>query len=99
MLGAFSRRVLKGMKRVESESGDKDLLTAAFTDGAKSSLIVMNRSTEAKRLNVEWNGPKWTRMEKTSCYSENVENAAPEEVVIQPGEIVTLSNFSADEQR
>lgn len=99
VLGAFSRHVLKGMKRVESESGDKDLLTAAFTDGSKSALIVMNRSTEAKRLNVEWKGPKWTRMEKTSFYLENVESAAPEEVVVQPGEIVTLSNFSAEEQK
>lgn len=96
VLGAFSRHVLKGMKRVESESGDGDLLTAAFTDGARSSLIVMNRSTEAKRLNVAWNGTKWTRMEKTSFYSENVEQAVPDEVVVQPGEIVTLSNFSAD---
>ncbi|GGG84414.1 hypothetical protein GCM10011585_30220 [Edaphobacter dinghuensis] len=99
VLGAFSRHVLKGMKRVESESGDKDLLTAAFTDGTKSSLIVMNRSIEAKRLNVEWKGPKWTRMEKTSFYLENVESAAPEEVVVQSGEIVTLSNFSAEEQK
>ena len=97
VLGAFSRHVLKGMKRVESESGDRDLLSAAFTDGAKRSLIVMNRSTAAKRLNVEWNGPKWTRMEMTSFYSENVESAVPAEVVVQPGEIVTLSNFSADE--
>jgi O-glycosyl hydrolase len=96
VLGAFSRHVLKGMKRVESESGDRGLLTAAFTDGAKSSLIVMNRSTEAKKLNVGWNGVKWTRMEKTSFYSENVEQAVPGEVMVQPGEIITLSNFSVD---
>jgi hypothetical protein len=96
VLGAFSRHVLKGMKRVDSESGDSDLLTAAFTDGPKSSLIVMNRSTEAKKLTVGWNAVKWTRMEKTSFYSENVEQAVPGEVVVQPGEIVTLSNFSAD---
>lgn len=96
VLGAFSRHVLKGMKRVDSESGDSDLLTAAFTDGPKSSLIVMNRSTEAKKLTGGWNAVKWTRMEKTSFYSENVEQAVPGEVVVQPGEIVTLSNFSAD---
>jgi O-glycosyl hydrolase len=94
VMGAFSRHVLKGMRRVEATSGDADLLTAAFTDGAKSSMVVVNRGTEAKKLRVDWNGVKWTRMERTSFYSENVGAAAPSEIVVAPGEIVTLSNFS-----
>jgi len=97
VLGAFSRHVLKGMRRVDASTRDSDLLTAAFTDGKRNSLIVLNRSTEAQRLRVDWNGVRWTRMERTSFYHENVEAAAPSEIVVQPGEIVTLADFSADE--
>lgn len=97
VMGAFSRHVLKGMRRVETQAGNGDLLTAAFTDGKRDSLIVLNRSTEAQRLRVDWNGVRWTRMERTDFYNENVETAAPEEIVIAPGEIVTLADFSADE--
>lgn len=97
VLGAFSRHVLKGMRRVEVHTGNGDLLTAAFTDGKRDSLIVLNRSTEAQRLRVDWSGVRWTRMERTSFYDENVETTAPGEIVVAPGEIVTLSDFSADE--
>lgn len=97
VLGAFSRHVLKGMRRVETRTGNGDLLTAAFTDGKRNSLIVLNRSTEAERLRVDWNGVRWTRMERTSFYSENTEMASASEIVVAPGEIVTLSDFSADE--
>jgi hypothetical protein len=89
--------VLKGMRRVETQTANGDLLTAGFTDGKRNSLIVLNRSTEAQRLRVDWNGVRWTRMERTSFYDENVETAVPSEVVVQPGEIVTLADFSADE--
>lgn len=94
---AFSRDVLKGMRRVEAQTGNRDLLTAAFTDGRRNSLIVLNRSTEAQRLHLDWSGVRFTRMERTSFYDENTEAAAPSEIVVAPGEIVTLSNFSADE--
>jgi O-glycosyl hydrolase len=97
VLGAFSRHVLKGMRRVDTQTANGDLLTAAFTDGKRNSLIVLNRSTETQRLRVDWNGVRWARMERTSFYDENVETAVPAEIVVQPGEIVTLSDFSADE--
>ena len=97
VLGAFSRHVLKGMRRVETRTANKDLLTAGFTDGKRNSLIVLNRSTEAQRLRVDWSGVRWTRMERTSFYDENAETAVPSEIVVQPGDIVTLADFSADE--
>jgi len=97
VLGAFSRHVLKGMRRVETQTPNGDLLTAAFMDGKRNSLIVLNRSMEPQRLRVDWNGVGWTRMERTSFYDENVEAAVPSEIVVQPGEIVTLADFSADE--
>jgi O-glycosyl hydrolase len=97
VLGAFSRLVLKGMRRVETQTANGDLLTAGFTDGKRNSLIVLNRSTEAQRLRVDWNGVRWARMERTSFYDENTETAPSGEIVVAPGEIVTLADFSADE--
>jgi O-glycosyl hydrolase len=94
VLGAFSRHVLKGMTRVGSNSSNPDLLTAAFEDSTRASLVVLNRSTTVQRLKVEWTGKQWRQMERTS---QTLENAAatvvPSEVVVRPGEIVTLSNF------
>ena len=96
MLGAFSRHILKGMKRVETESSNPDLLTSAFEDGAKASVIVLNRSTEPQRIDVRWTGRRWTEIERTSLYSENETSASlPTEMIVQPGEIVTLSTFAA----
>lgn len=96
VLGAFSRHVLKGMKRVGTASSNPDLLTAEFEDSAKATLIVLNRSTEPQKLAVQWTGRRWTEIERTSLYSENeVSPSVPNELVVQPGEIVTLSTFAA----
>jgi hypothetical protein len=96
-LGAFSRHVAKGMKRVDSESSNPDLLTSAFADGGKATLIVVNRSTEPQKLDVQWTGERWTEIERTNQYSENETSASvPAEIVVQPGEIVTLSTFAAN---
>ena len=97
VLGAFSRHVLKGMTRVGSSSSDADLLTAAFEDANRASLIVLNRSTTAQRLKVEWTGKHWTQIERTSQTLENaVSTVIPSEVIVQPGEILTLSNFAVN---
>jgi O-glycosyl hydrolase len=97
VLGAFSRHVLKGMRRVDAASSDPDLLTAAFQDGAKASLIVLNRSTEARTLDVTWTGRKWNEIERTSLYAENqVSTMVPTTITIEPGEIVTLSTSAAN---
>lgn len=96
VLGAFSRHVLKGMHRVETSASNSDLLTAAFTDGQRSSVIVLNRSTQAQHLQLDWQGIQWSQMEHTSFYVGNGESNVPQEIVIQPGEIATLSNFRAN---
>jgi O-glycosyl hydrolase len=94
VLGAYSRHVLKGMSRVESSSSNPDLLTAAFEGSERASLIVLNRSAVAQRLKVEWTGKHWTQIERTSQTLENAASTAvPTELVVQPGEIVTLSDF------
>ena len=97
VLGAFSRHIVKGMKRVDAKSSNPDLLTAAFQCADKSTLVVMNRSTEQQSLDVHWLGEKWHEIERTNLYSENeTTTSVPTEVVVQPGEIVTLSTFSAN---
>lgn len=94
VLGAYSRHVLKGMSRVGSSSSNPDLLTAAFEGSERASLIVLNRSAVAQRLKVEWTGKHWTQIERTSQTLENAASTAvPTELVVQPGEIVTLSDF------
>ena len=96
ILGAFSRHVMKGMKRVETASSTPDLLTSAFEDGSKATVIVLNRSTEPQKIDVQWAGRRWTEIERTSLTSENEASASlPKDIVVQPGEIVTLSTFAA----
>lgn len=94
VLGAYSRHVLKGMTRVGSSSDNPDLLTAAFEGDGRATLVVLNRSTEAQRLRVAWAGARWTQVERTSQTLENADSTVvPSELVVQPGEILTLSNF------
>jgi O-glycosyl hydrolase len=97
VLGAFSRHVMKGMRRVDAASSNPDLLTAAFEDGAKASLIVLNRSTEPQTLAVAWTGREWKEIERTSLYAENqVSMMVPAAITVEPGEIVTLSTFAGN---
>jgi hypothetical protein len=73
------------------------LLTVAFEDSNRASLIVLNRSTIAQRLKVDWAGKHWTQMERTNQTLENaVSTAIPNELVVQPGEILALSNFAVN---
>jgi hypothetical protein len=72
------------------------LLTTAFADGSKATLIVLNRSTEPQKLEVQWTGRRWIEIERTNQYAENeISPSVPNELVVQPGEIVTLSTFAA----
>jgi hypothetical protein len=97
VLGAYSRHILKNMRRVDASSSNPDLLTAAFDGDGRSSLVVLNRSTEPQRLGVEWEGKHWAEIERTSQTMENaVSSKVPVDVIVQPGEIVTLSTFAAN---
>ncbi|HKO20642.1 MAG TPA: hypothetical protein VJU82_17330, partial [Acidobacteriaceae bacterium] len=97
VMGAFSRHIVKGMKRIDAQASNSDLLTAAFEDGAKSTLVVLNRSTNPQELNLRWPGKQWREIERTSLYSENETTMSlPPRIVVQPGEIVTLSTFAAN---
>ena len=91
--GAFSRRLREGMVRVDADSGDSGLLTTAYQAANGGATVVMiNRSLAPMRVAVDWAGVRFRWSETASPYSENaVTPAAPGAVLVQPGEIVTLS--------
>ena len=92
--GAFSRRIRKGMVRVDADSGDAGLLVSAYEGSAgRRTMIVLNRSTEPRLLQVDWPGSSVPVVEVSSPYAANqVLKPSPKGLVLQPGEIITLSN-------
>lgn len=96
VLGAFSRHILAGMQRVDARSNDPDLLVIAFHDTRHSTIIVLHRASTPRRLDMNWPGTHWIETERTSQTEANA--ATPfkaGELIIAPGEIVTLADFNA----
>jgi O-glycosyl hydrolase len=102
VLGAYSRHILKGMKRMETEGGDPDLLTTAFADGKNQTLVMVNRAVTAREVKVERTAMPWVEMERSGPEEDNAVSSVPAEemghtkVLIQPGEIVVLSTLKAE---
>ena len=96
VLGAYSRHIVKGMQRIGAESGDPDLLATAFADANNETLVVVNRSATARRLTVSGAAHPWAEMERIGTEEENAVSQAPQEIVVQPGEIVVLSTLKAE---
>jgi len=93
VLGAFSRHILKGMKRIGTTSTDPELLTSAFADSTNTTLVVINRAATARTLTVPSN--KWAELERTSQSQQNAASTVPAALIVQPGEIVVLSTATA----
>ncbi len=97
VLGAYSRHIRKGMKRVNAASSDGDLLSTAFADGKDETLVMVNRAATARRVTVRDARSPWVEMERTGLEEANEISATPEEIVVQPGEIVVLSTMKAEQ--
>ena len=94
VLGAYSRRLHEGMVRVDARSSNPDLLVSAYEGSEKTrTLIATNRSTNPQTLTVNWPGTTWKEMERVSQYAENAPETVPTKVLVQPGEIITLSTM------
>ncbi len=94
ILGAFSRHILKGMVRVDAQSSSSGLLSTAFQGvNGEATVVLLNRSTQPMHVALEWPGVSWREVERTSPYLENAVSPAPSQILIQPGEIVTLSTI------
>jgi O-glycosyl hydrolase len=99
VLGAYSRHILKGMKRIGATTGDPDLLTTAFADAKNRTLVMINRSAVARRVTIQGADQPWVEMERIGLEEDNAVSMATagEEVLIQPGEIVVLSTAKAED--
>jgi hypothetical protein len=88
MFGAYSRRVREGMVRAAAEASDPELLVTAFEGkAARRTVVVMNRSLQARRVRVEWPGAAFGAFEVVSPYAENAVAPMPAngEVTVEPG--------------
>jgi hypothetical protein len=56
-------------------------------------VILTNLGNTPQSLTVNWPGTTWNEMERVSQYSENSREPIPAKIVIQPGEIITLSTL------
>jgi len=55
IFGAYSRRVRAGMKRVKAASSNPDVLATAFSGAAgEKTVILLNRSSVAQKVDVKW---------------------------------------------
>ena len=97
VLGAFSRHLQRGMLRAEVDSNNPDLLASGYADSDQATLILLNRSTAAQRVSIDWPGIIWREIERTSTYSANQTlPASGDSVLIQPGQIITLSTLRVE---
>jgi O-glycosyl hydrolase len=95
VLGAFSRHLQEGMVRVDAVSTNPDLLVTAYESNEKTrTVIAANRSTSPQTMILSWPGTTWKELERVSQYAENAEETVPDKIVVQPGEIVTLSTMA-----
>ena len=96
VLGAYSRHILKGMRRVGVSASDPDLLSTAFAGNGNETLVMVNRGTTAEKITVGGASPPWAEMERTGLEEVNQISAVPNQVVVKPGEIVVLSTIKAE---
>lgn len=96
VLGAYSRHILRGMKRVGVSASDPRLLTTAFAGNGNETLVVVNRGTRASKITVSGASHPWAEMERTGLEEVNEISAVPDQVVVHPGEIVVLSTIKAE---
>jgi O-glycosyl hydrolase len=96
VLGAFSRHLPEGMVRIDAAASNPDLLVSAYEgSGAQRTLIAINRGLAPQTLTVNWPATSWKELERVSQYADNETESIPARIVIQPGEIVTLSTMAA----
>jgi len=96
VLGAYSRHILKGMKRVGVTASDPNLLTTAFAGNGNETLVMVNRGTTAQKITIDGASHPWAEMERTGLEEVNQVSAVPDQVVVKPGEIVVLSTIKAE---
>jgi hypothetical protein len=92
VFGCFSRHILKGMKRIEVNSNNTDLLVSGYSNGKVNTLILINKGIVPQQINLNCEGFKVNKMEIASMYQENkmVDIHNLKTLIIEPGTLVTL---------
>jgi hypothetical protein len=102
VFGAYSRRIHRGMVRIEARSSSSDLLVTAFagSDDART-VVLLNRACAAQDVAIEGFRKGFRYMEIVDPYHENEIIRAPmpdadntTHVAIDPGAIITLSTVA-----
>jgi len=95
VFGSFSRKLLRGSKRIEAVNTDSDLLVTAFTDGNQFVVIILNHGVYPRKVKLI-GCPTFSQVEVTDPYNENrcieyydIVNEGGE-LVISGGQILTL---------
>jgi len=101
VFGSFSRRIHEGMQRVTVTHEHNDLLASAyFHDDGRATLVALNRDTQPLMLHIDWPEVQFRVIERTDPYHANyVEDWSDTgkdtiEVLVNPGQIITLSNVA-----
>ncbi len=94
VFGSFSRHILKGFHRVTITSSNSDILASAYANGNKQVVILLNKGNAPIAINVNDLKGGFTKMEIVSQYKVNEQKIIPanKEIIIEPGNIITLFN-------
>lgn len=95
VFGAFSRRLPKGMTRVESTCDHPDLLATTFSgEQEQKTWILFNRGTAALKVKLPAIAKTLTTMETVDPYHPNTiaERTPGDTCTVPPGSIITLTN-------
>jgi hypothetical protein len=92
VFGAFSRHLFNGTQRMEITSSDAELLASAYSKEKKLTVILLNKGTVAKKLNLDSFTGMFSGIEVVSPYRENEKMPIPanKQLLVEPGSIVTL---------
>jgi O-glycosyl hydrolase len=88
VFGAYSRKLLPGYKRIDASSENKDLLVSAYEKDRHIVLIMINRSTDPLKINLD--KYNFNKMELTNQYYQNQEMTINNELIIKGGDVITL---------
>lgn len=95
VFGSFSRHILKGMNRIETNSDNQDLLVTAYAGPGKRTMVLMNRSNNTLNVAIIWKNGEFKNAEITDQFNENYPvslNSLKKDnrLLIEPGQIITL---------
>ena len=96
VFGAFSKHLIKGMRRLEVENSNKDLLVTAYQNGQSKTLIILSRSSNPQKVKINWDAATFKNAEIVDTFKENISVNLNELFVsknsleILGGQIITL---------